>query len=248
METKMKESVTKCLDSLPSNVLLVAAAKSRTPEEVKGVIKAGVKIIGYNYVQEAEQMIQHIGSTVQWHLIGHLQRNKAKKAVRLFDMIETIDSWRIAETVDRSTLKGKELLIKRTMAVCAAIDCLGICKIPALSLIMDFDLKKEAVLTKGITGAAFGNEDLLRIGERVLQLERLINLKLGASSKDDELPKMFQEVSVPSGPNKGLKIENFSDSVRKFYRVMGWNTEGVPIKETLEKLGIGWVWEDLSRL
>ena len=101
METKIKKSIAKCLDSLPSNVLLVVAAKTRTPEEVKNAIDAGVKIIGYNYVQEAERMFQHIGNSVQLHLIGHLQRNKAKKAVRLFDMVETIDSRRIAESVDR---------------------------------------------------------------------------------------------------------------------------------------------------
>ena len=79
----------------------MAAAKTRTPEEVKSAITAGVKIIGYNYVQEAEQMFKHVGNSVQWHLIGHLQRNKVKKVVQIFDMIETIDSWRIAETVNR---------------------------------------------------------------------------------------------------------------------------------------------------
>jgi aldehyde:ferredoxin oxidoreductase len=144
----------------------------------------------------------------------------------------------ISEAVNRTTLKGKELLIKRTMAVCAAIDCLGICKIPALSLIMDFDLKKEAILATAITGFEIGNKDLINIGERVLQLERLINLKLGASSKDDELPKMFQEVPVPSGPNKGLKIDNYLSHIKKFYNLMGWTNEGVPKKETLRLYGL----------
>jgi len=97
----IKESVTECLKLLPPNVLLVAAAKKRTPEEVISAIDAGVKIIGYNYVQEAEQMYRHVGNSVRWHLIGHLQSNKAKRAVQLFDMIETIDSLKIAEAVDR---------------------------------------------------------------------------------------------------------------------------------------------------
>lgn len=97
----IKKSVTKCLESLPSNVLLVAAAKTRTPEEVKIAIDAGVKIIGYNYIQEAERMFQQIGHSVQWHMIGHLQRNKVQKAIHIFDMIETIDSKRLAESVNR---------------------------------------------------------------------------------------------------------------------------------------------------
>ena len=101
MNTRLiKESVTECLKLLPSDVILVAAAKKRTPEEVKSAIDAGVKIIGYNYVQEAEQMYRHVGDSVQWHLIGHLQSNKAKRAVQIFDMIETIDSLKIAEAVD----------------------------------------------------------------------------------------------------------------------------------------------------
>lgn len=96
----IEESVAKIRNSLPAKVLLVAAAKTRTPKEVQVAIGAGISIIGYNYLQEAERMYQAIGNQVQWHMIGHLQRNKVKKAVKFFDMIETIDSWRLAETVD----------------------------------------------------------------------------------------------------------------------------------------------------
>jgi len=97
----IKENVASILSSLPQGILLVAAAKTRTPDEVAQAIEAGISVLGYNYVQEAEQVHRVIGNAVQWHLIGHLQSNKAKKAVQLFDMIETIDSMRIAETVDR---------------------------------------------------------------------------------------------------------------------------------------------------
>ena len=97
----IKESVSEIMNSLPSNVLLVAASKTRTADEVKVAIDAGVKVIGYNYVQEAERIFPHVGKSVQWHLIGHLQRNKVKKAIHIFDMIETIDSLRLAESVDK---------------------------------------------------------------------------------------------------------------------------------------------------
>jgi len=97
----IKESVTEIMNSIPSNVLLVAASKTRTADEVNCAIDAGVKIIGYNYVQEAERIFPHVGKSVQWHLIGHLQRNKVKKAIHIFDMIETIDSLRLAESLDK---------------------------------------------------------------------------------------------------------------------------------------------------
>ena len=96
----ISESVVKIMDSLPADIILVAAAKTRTPEEVKAAIDAGVKIVGYNYVQEAERIYQVIGDSVKWHMIGHLQRNKVKRAIKFFDMIETIDSLRLAESVD----------------------------------------------------------------------------------------------------------------------------------------------------
>ena len=104
----IEASVIEIRHSLPPGVLLVAAAKTRLPSEVRAAIHAGIKIVGYNYVQEAESMYHVIGSEVQWHMIGHLQRNKVKKAVRLFDMIETIDSVQLAEAVNsRCVLENK---------------------------------------------------------------------------------------------------------------------------------------------
>ena len=98
---EISESVKRILETIPPEVTLVAAAKTRTLEEVEAAIQAGVTHIGYNYIQEALPIIQTIGSRVTWHMIGHLQRNKAKIAVQNFDMIETIDSWRLAQTLDR---------------------------------------------------------------------------------------------------------------------------------------------------
>ena len=89
------------LEELPARVELVAAAKSRRPEEVREAVAAGVKIIGENYVQEAEAAQAVVGRTVRWHFIGHLQTNKAKKAVDLFDLIETVDSLKLGREIDR---------------------------------------------------------------------------------------------------------------------------------------------------
>jgi pyridoxal phosphate enzyme (YggS family) len=111
MNIEMIESnVKRIMAALPLDVTLVAAAKSRTPEEVEAAIRAGVTCLGHNYLQEAERMIPTVGHGVQWHMIGHLQRNKVKKAVQLFDMIETVDSWRLAVTLDQyCTAVGKTM-------------------------------------------------------------------------------------------------------------------------------------------
>ncbi len=96
----IKQNVSRILSQLPEGVKLVAAAKTRTPEESLEAIAAGVEIIGHNYVQEAERAHQIIGGRARWHFIGHLQKNKVKKAVILFDMIETVDSPEMAREID----------------------------------------------------------------------------------------------------------------------------------------------------
>ncbi len=106
----IKRTVTAIQQSLPQDVILVAAAKTRSPDEVKAAIDAGINVIGYNYVQEAERIHEFVDNPVQWHMIGHLQRNKVKKAVQLFDMIETIDSVKLAKEVNKRCLQeGKTM-------------------------------------------------------------------------------------------------------------------------------------------
>lgn len=98
---KIKESVAKILDELPDGVELVAAAKARLPEEVLEAVQSGIKMVGENYVQEAEKAYEMVGNKVKWHFVGHLQKNKVKKAVKFFDMIETVDSVEIAQEIDK---------------------------------------------------------------------------------------------------------------------------------------------------
>jgi len=106
----IKDNVKKIMAELPPGVELVAAAKTRTSAEILEAIEAGVKLIGQNYVQEAQQAFQDIGPKARWHFIGHLQRNKAKKAVEIFDMIETVDSYELAAELDkRSRARNKTM-------------------------------------------------------------------------------------------------------------------------------------------
>ena len=95
------ENVERILRELPTGVELVAAAKSQTPEKVLEAIEAGVRTIGENYVQEAAVHFAALGSRAVWHFIGRLQTNKVKKAVGIFDMIETVDSADLAQEIDK---------------------------------------------------------------------------------------------------------------------------------------------------
>jgi len=97
----IKDNIRELLDELPPGVELVAAAKKRTPDEVLQAVEAGVKVIGENYVQEAETAAAAVGGKAACHMIGRLQKNKVKKAVALFDMIETVDSVELAQEIDK---------------------------------------------------------------------------------------------------------------------------------------------------
>ena len=102
----IRENVKTILAELPEAVKLVGAAKNRSPEEILEAVDAGLGIIGENYIQEAERAFQAIGQKAKWHMIGHLQSNKAKKAVKIFDMIETVDSIKLARAINNAC--GKE--------------------------------------------------------------------------------------------------------------------------------------------
>lgn len=83
-------------------IKLVAVSKTHGAETVKEAIAAGATVFGENKVQEAEGKIVEVGrETAEWHLIGHLQSNKARKAVRLFDVIHSLDSRELAERLER---------------------------------------------------------------------------------------------------------------------------------------------------
>jgi hypothetical protein len=106
----IKDNVAAILRQLPPGVELVAAAKTRTASEILQALEAGVGIIGENYVQEAADVFPAIGGRARWHFIGHLQTNKVKKAVEIFDLVETVDSIGLGREIDkRSAAAGKTM-------------------------------------------------------------------------------------------------------------------------------------------
>lgn len=86
----------------PDEVKLIAVSKTHPANMLREAMKAGIACFGENKVQEAEGKIADIGrNTAEWHLIGHLQSNKARKAVQLFDMIHSVDSIELAKRLER---------------------------------------------------------------------------------------------------------------------------------------------------
>lgn len=94
----------------PESITIVCAAKTKGPAAVQAVLAAGATDIGENYVQEAQQKIAQVPTPAGWHLIGHLQRNKAKTAVQLFTLIHSLDSVALAQELHRQGTKYNKIV------------------------------------------------------------------------------------------------------------------------------------------
>src|SRR3989304_6647782 len=98
---------------MASEIKLVTVTKTVDIKKISEAIKAGVSAFGENYVQEAQEKIKKFDrKPVRWHFLGHLQKNKAKFAVELFDMIETVDSFDLAKELSRRAKKDIDVLIQ----------------------------------------------------------------------------------------------------------------------------------------
>ena len=108
------ENYQKIREAIPEHVTIVVAAKQRTPNEIIEVIKAGATDIGENYVQEGERIYNALGEEkdkARWHMIGHLQTNKINKALKIFDIIQTVDSLETAQAIDKRVEHAEKKVI-----------------------------------------------------------------------------------------------------------------------------------------
>ena len=106
---KIKECIDKTAIACgrdPDSIRLVTVSKTRSAQMVSKAVEAGATILGENYIQESADKIHTLASLdVSWHFIGHLQTNKAKYAVRLFDLIHTVDSIKLARELNKHAEK-----------------------------------------------------------------------------------------------------------------------------------------------
>ena len=86
----------------PTEIRLVAVTKTVSPERLQGAVAAGQSLFGENYVQEAKAKIASLGPGLTWHFIGHLQSNKARVVVELFDLIHSVDRLSLAQALEQA--------------------------------------------------------------------------------------------------------------------------------------------------
>ncbi len=104
------ENVKRLLSELPEGVELLAAAKERTADEISEAIRAGIRLIGENYLQDAQRVFNDVKERAAWHFIGHLQTKKVKMVIEMFDMIESVDSLRLAQEIEKCCARRNKIM------------------------------------------------------------------------------------------------------------------------------------------
>jgi hypothetical protein len=110
----ISENYSRIRQEVPDYITIVVSCKTRTAEEIEEVIIAGATDIGENYVQEAGQIYSALGkkaAKLRWHMIGHLQTNKINKALRIFDVIQTVNSPGKAAAIDKRAEKARKQIM-----------------------------------------------------------------------------------------------------------------------------------------
>lgn len=133
--------------------------------------------------------------------------------------------------------RGKAAVVCAAMIASAALDALGLCKIPMFSLLNDYRLERTAELATAVSGRPLTAVALLHAGRRIVTMERLFNLRCGATAADDTLPARFLDEPLSGGPNRGVVVD-LAPMKAELYALLGWGPDGVPTPATLAELGI----------
>ncbi|MEM2896928.1 MAG: aldehyde ferredoxin oxidoreductase family protein [Candidatus Bathyarchaeia archaeon] len=157
----------------------------------------------------------------------------------------------LPEMANRLDPKYKPFLVKDGEELCALCDSLSLCKSSGTALPLPSGAVYYPDMAKAVslaTGMEIDAERIKIIGERIVNLQRAFNIREGISRKDDALPERFTKTPAPEGPPKGHVVE-LEKMLDEYYELRGWDKKtGLIPKEKLEKLGLGYVAEELEKL
>jgi aldehyde:ferredoxin oxidoreductase len=142
----------------------------------------------------------------------------------LLNVHEKIDPWEV---------EGKPQLVKNYQDTTAVMDSLGLCSWPLMGL----KFKNYVPMTNSCLGTSYSADDLLAIGERIWNKERLFNIGAGLGAAQDTLPDRMTREPIADGPAEG-QVSRVPEMRPEYYSLRGWNDGGEPLPETLERLGL----------
>ena len=165
------------------------------------------------------------------HALNYAVSNRG--ACHLTGYLAALEILGAPKIINRFSISGKadQLILKQNQS--AIEDSLIVCKFVGYALGFDFQVR----FMQAITGKDISITDLIRIGERIYNLERLFNIREGFSRKDDTLPERFLKEPLKKGPSKE-KIVPLERMLKEYYKVRGWDENGIPTNDLLNKLSL----------
>lgn len=212
----------------------------------EGVYGASQQIAGSEkfalHVKKLEPPEQEVRGLKAWGL-GWAVSSRGADHLRAYPVAETTwtaeqarDILGIEGGIDRFAYDGKAELVKWSEEICAVADSIEMCKITQMALGVSLDDLAGAL--RAMTGWDTDAAELQRIGERIVNLERLFDARQGITRLDDALPARFTEEPLPDGPSQGERID-LSRVLDQYYRLREWNpSTGLPEERKLKSLGL----------
>lgn len=139
----------------------------------------------------------------------------------------------IPEKLDPQATDGKAQWVKIFQDLTAVIDSMGMCLFTSFAL----GAEDYLALLNAFTGRDYSLEEMMECGERIWNLERALNIRFGMSPESDTLPERLLKEPMPEGPQKGNTVR-LREMLPEYYKLRGWDENGVPTGETLKRFGL----------
>ncbi len=201
----------------PSSVKLIVVTKTVDVERIQKAVSAGATILGENRVQEAKEKIEKLGPVAQWHLIGRLQTNKAKYAVKLFNLIHSVDSLELAHELDKQAVKfGKIQDVLIEVSIAGEVRKAGVAMQDVVAFV------REAAMLKNISIKGLMTiPPLLDDPEAVRPYFRMLR-ELAVNIAKENIPRLsMQEFSMGMSGDFEVAIEEGATMVRVGTAIFG---------------------------
>ncbi len=194
-------------------VQLVAVSKTKSQEEIMEAYNAGQRVFGENHVQELVEKYEALPKDIHWHLIGHLQTNKVKYIAPFIHLIESVDSLKLLQEINKQALKNNRVIDCLLQVYIADEDTkFGLGYDELIELLRSDEFKElQNIRIVGLMGIATNTDIERQINEEFKELAVLFSgIKQSYFRKDD----YFKEISMGMSSDYKLAIENGSTMVR----------------------------------
>jgi len=214
--TGIKERLLSVLSSIPNNVTLVSVSKTKPNSDILEAYNAGQRILGENKIQEMATKYDELPKDIQWHMIGHLQRNKVKYMAHFVDLIHGVDSYNTLKEINKQARNHNRIIKCLLQAKIAKEETkFGLSFSDISTIITSEELKElQNIQIVGLMGMATFTENQEQLSEEFLSLKNFFN----------QLKNQYSKLNILSMGMSGdyqLAIKNGSNMVRVGSAIFG---------------------------